>query len=54
MKDNEGNSPLYYSIKNEEFVDFLLKNEADVNQRCSNGNTSLHNAFKHGNLMVLY
>lgn len=45
--DEKGNCPLYYVTKkgDEEFIEFLLRSEADVNMRCSEGNTPLHIAF---------
>ena len=45
--DKEGNSSLFYACKHHNFymVHFLLKKGANVNKRCSNGNTALHAVF---------
>ncbi|EAR96332.2 IQ calmodulin-binding motif protein (macronuclear) [Tetrahymena thermophila SB210] len=53
--DDKGNCPLYYATKrgNEELIDFLLRQGADVNIRCQEGNTPVHLAFSLGNEKVI-
>ncbi|KAL4499078.1 hypothetical protein ABPG72_016980 [Tetrahymena utriculariae] len=55
IKDDEGNSPLYYAVlnQNEEFVNWLLKKGASPNQICSQGNTPVHIAFNHKNFQII-
>ncbi|EAS00828.2 ankyrin domain protein (macronuclear) [Tetrahymena thermophila SB210] len=55
IKDEEGNSPLYYAVlnQNEEFVNWLLKKGASPNQICSQGNTPVHIAFNHKNFQII-
>ena len=40
--DSKGNCALFYAIKNKniDFIDYLLSLKADVNIKCSKGNTS--------------
>lgn len=55
IKDDKGNSPLYYAAKNgdKQMCDFLVRHQAFVNEPCSEGNTPLHMAFASGQVMVL-
>jgi len=54
MKDNEGNTPLYYAAlnRNKEICEFLTQHGARVNEPCKDGNTPLHMAFSSNQVMV--
>jgi len=54
IKDEKGNSPLFYAAKNgdKQMSEFLVRHKAYVNDRCSGGNTPLHMAFASGQIMV--
>lgn len=54
VKNNQGNTPLYFAVQKSriEFVKFLLREGADPNFLCGNGNTALHIAFKNHQKIV--
>jgi len=54
IKDDKGNTPLYYAAKNgdNKICDFLIRHKSFVNEPCSEGNTPLHMAFASGQIMV--
>ena len=54
VKNNQGYTPLYLSVQKSriEFVKFLLRQGADPDDKCENGNTALHIAFKNQQKIV--